>query len=93
MTAFGPSVAQSVAGVQQAATARLRANEKEKASERVRDKARKSDEVELSVDQVELAEAVRNLKKNADEEAHEDREQRVLYKPRTNDRRHVDLEG
>ncbi len=93
MTAFGPSVAQSVAGVQQAAATRLRANEKEKESERARDKARQGDQVELSVDQVELAEAVRNLKKNADEETHEDREERVLYRPKGKGRPRVDLEG
>ena len=93
MTSFGPSVAQSVAGVQQAAATRLRATEKEKESERARDKARKTDEVELSVDQVQHAEAVRNLKKNADEEAHEDREERVAYQPPAEDRTHVDLEG
>ncbi len=93
MTSFGPSVAQSVAGVQQAAAARLRATEKEKESERARDKARKTDEVELSVGQVEHAEAVRNLKKNADEEAHEDREQQAQMQRPTDSHPHVDLEG
>ena len=91
MTAFGPSVSQSVAGVQQAAAQRLRASEKERQSERTRERARRQDEVELSVDQVELAEAVRNLKGNEEEEAHEDRQQRAQPGPLPGGR--VDLTG
>ncbi len=92
MTAFGPSVSQSVAGVQQAAAHRLRASEKERQSEKARDRSKRQDEVELSVDQVELAEAVRNLKGNEEEEAHEDRKQQAPPGPLPGGR-HIDLEG
>lgn len=92
MTSFGPSVTQSVAGVQQAAAHRLQGVEKERAHEKARDRARQRDRIDVDVDRVEIADAVRSLKGNAEEETREDRESHAPV-PERPVARHIDIEG
>ena len=83
-------MAQSVAGTQQAALNRLRGTEREKDAEKTRE--RRKNDPNLRVDEVELTEAVRDLKGNTEEEAQDDRQQHAAYKP-PSDGHHIDLEG
>ncbi|MCW5775537.1 MAG: hypothetical protein KIS87_03700 [Phycisphaeraceae bacterium] len=78
MSAFGTSAAQSVAGLHQAEQVAAR-DAARKEARRPRDPASTREQEEL--DRVEIAEAVRNLKDNAQEEAREDRQERPAYAP------------
>lgn len=79
MSSFGPGVAQSVAGTQQMAQTSLRETRKREPAKLNPKRIQNGDIVE--VDQVEAAEAVRSLKDNGQEEAHEDRQERPRYEP------------
>lgn len=89
MTAFGPAVAQSVAGVQQAAQASVREKRKaERDEERARRTNQQEDEVEIHA--IEPTEAVRTTEDATREEAHEDHERQAV---RQSTRKRIDLEG
>ena len=80
MTGFGPSIASSLAGAPQterAAVARTSRDDRKRARLK---KALHTDS-ETVVDKVELTDAVRNLKDNAQEETHEDRQEHTAYSP------------
>lgn len=78
MSAFGTSAAQSVAGTHQAEQVAARGVTRKEAR-RPRGPASTREQEEL--DRVEIAEAVRNLKDNAQEEAREDRQECPAYDP------------
>jgi hypothetical protein len=78
VTTFGPTLASSVAGAPQA---ERQAVERSSREERDRARARKASERkgDTHVDEVELTDAVRNLKDNTQEETHDDREEHPQY--------------
>lgn len=78
MDAVGPTLAASVAGLTGAE--RVAARDKAKENKRIDDRFKRSlDQAELTVTGVEEAEAVRKLKGNDQEEAHEDHQAALLY--------------
>lgn len=95
MSIIGPNLAGSVAGAHQQERVEARTREQQKATT---DRSRRPlrDEFEI-VSDIEQPDAVRALKGNADEEAHEDRQQKNHYGSATSPDaargRTVDLEG
>jgi len=90
MTAFGPAVSQSVAGVHQAAQASVREKRKaERDEERTRRAGQREDEVEIHA--IEPSEAVRTSEDATREEAHEDHERQAARQDAS--RHRIDLEG
>lgn len=83
MGIVGSGIASSVAGTSQAERIEARAKEKSEQAKRAqqRRQLRDQDHVDVEVTEVETAEAVRNLKGNDQEEAHEDREKHANYSP------------
>lgn len=79
MSIFGPSIASSVAGAPQAERSAVFRTAKE---DRERSRSRKlaEDRTDAPVDQVELTDAVRDLKDNSQEETHEDRKEHASYR-------------
>lgn len=97
MTSFGPNLAASLAGSPVAERLQV-----ERANREGRDRARaretRRNEQDAPVDQVELTEAVRNLKDNSQEETHDDRKEQTGYGPGRrsapkSERPRIDLEG
>lgn len=72
MSVFGTPAAQSVAGLNQAEKVAARENEKKREPAKAKDKD--------SVDLTQTFDAVRNLKGNDQEEAHEDRQEHDHYR-------------
>lgn len=78
MTGFGPTLASSIAGAPQSERqAVTRTNREDR--DRARARKNEQDETDPEVDRVELTDAVRNLKDNAQEEAQEDRREHPQY--------------
>lgn len=98
MTSFGPNLASSLAGAPQAERAAVQRSARE---ERDRAKTRRATEKDRDnpVDEVQLTEAVRNLKDNSQEETREDRQEHPQYGvagrviDRHRDGAKLDLEG
>ncbi|MDQ7012583.1 MAG: hypothetical protein Q9O74_01650 [Planctomycetota bacterium] len=97
MTSFGPNLAASIAGAPAAERQRVQRSALEaRAHARARETRR--DERDAPVDQVELTEAVRNLKDNSQEETQDDRKQHADGSKRRraapdSERHQIDLEG
>ena len=81
MGIIGSGVASSVAGTSQAERIETRAKEKPEQAKRAqkRRQLRDQDHVDVEVTETETAEAVRNLKSNDQEEAHEDHQKHANY--------------
>lgn len=98
MTSFGPNLASSIAGAPAAERQQVQRSNRE-TRDRARARETKRDEHDAPVDQVELTEAVRNLKDNSQEETHDDREEHPGYtasrKPvsKKTRRPRIDIEG
>lgn len=94
MSIIGSSLAQSLAGLPQAERAESKDKDKSKPAERAKSRGASDD---LVVVEVETAEAIRNLKSNDQEEAHEDRQQHRQYRPDgtllASDQRQIDVQG
>lgn len=94
MSIIGTSLAQSLAGLPQAERAESKEKEKAKPAERGKGRGGADDTV---VVEVETAEAIRNLKSNDQEEAHEDRQQHRQYRPDgtllASEQRQIDVQG
>lgn len=97
MTSFGPNLAASLAGSSGTERQQVSRSNRE-ARDRVRARETRRNEHDAPVDQVELTEAVRNLKDNSQEETHDDRKEQTGYgtgrrtAPKA-DRPRIDLEG
>lgn len=97
MTSFGPNLAASLAG--SSGTERQQVARADRESrERARARETRRNEQDAPVDQVELTEAVRNLKDNSQEETRDDRKEQTGYgsgrrSAQKTDRPRIDLEG
>lgn len=81
MTSFGPQVAQSVAGVNQAERLVARDVDRKRTEPRKSTQSRGTDRVDLEVEGVEHLGAVRALKGNEQEESGADRQKSARYGP------------
>lgn len=95
MSMLGPTGAVHAAGLNQAEKLNARAAEVKKTGT-PEERKRVQDEVDVSA--VQAADAVRNLKSNADEETADDRQQQDHYRPQKEDdkktvRKHLDIQG
>jgi hypothetical protein len=95
MSVFGPAIAQSVAGLSQAEHVVARDKDRKKATQ-PDGKKRDSDAVEINVETALAADAVRNMKGNADEETAEDRAEHDHYQTASQkkaERPRLDVQG
>lgn len=77
MSIIGSNVAQSVAGLSQAE--KIEAREKRPSEPKSVQRRTRKDEFDHTVAEVDTAQAVRGLKGNDQEEAHEDRQEHASY--------------